>query len=261
MQTSSFLSISIEEEIFIGTEITGLLAFGAGVLSFLSPCTLPLLPVYLSYITGKSVKEVKENNSKEFRRNLIAHSIFFLIGVSAVYISLGLGVSYLGSSLTSIMSGPKAVLLQRLAGIFMIVLGFVVGGWVNIPILLADNRKQVAKKSTSYLSSMFIGLGFAAGWTPCIGPIFSGILLLGISTGTTPILFLMLYVIGFALPFLVASMFIGRMNNILKHSQKLMKIGGVMMIIMGLLMATGQLAYLSEKLSILLINTPFAKLG
>lgn len=107
----------------IGTEITLLVAFTAGALSFLSPCTLPLLPVYLSYITGKSVAEVKENNTKEFRRSLLAHSIFFLLGVSLIYISLGLGASFLGGLLTEAMSGPTATLLQRLAGVLMIVLG------------------------------------------------------------------------------------------------------------------------------------------
>ena len=207
------------------------------------------------------MSEVKENNSYHFRKILFLHSIFFLIGVSLIYISLGLGVSYLGEFLTSIMSGSTAVLLQRLAGVFMIILGLVIGGWVTIPLLLADNRKQVAKKSTSYMSSFFIGLGFAAGWTPCIGPIFSGILLLGISTGSTPIWFLLAYVIGFALPFLIMSFFIGRMQRLLKHTQLLMKIGGITTIIMGILLATGQLSAISAYLSILLEGTPFELLG
>lgn len=189
------------------------------------------------------------------------HSIFFLLGVSAVYMSLGLGVSYLGGFLSSILTGAAATLLQRLAGIFMIVLGFVIGGWLQIPALLGDTRKNATKRTTSFASSFFIGLGFAAGWTPCIGPIFSAILLLGLSTGTTPIVFLLLYVIGFALPFLLVSLFIGRMDGLLKHSQKLMKIGGILMILMGILLFTGQLAYLSEQLAIWLQNTPFQNLG
>ena len=142
------------------------------MLSFLSPCTLPLLPLYLSYITGKSVKEVQENDSKEFRRKLLFHSIFFLLGVSVVYLSLGLGVSYLGNVLTKIMTGSIATLLQRLAGIFMVVLGLVIGGWLKIPMLLSDTRKNTAQRTTSYASSFLIGLGFAAGWTPCIALFF-----------------------------------------------------------------------------------------
>lgn len=183
------------------------------------------------------------------------------MGVSAVYISLGLGVSYLGGFLTNLMTGSTAVLLQRLAGVFMVVLGLVIGGWITIPMMLADNRKHVAKKSTSYVSSFFIGLGFAAGWTPCIGPIFSGILLLGISTGSTPIWFLLAYVIGFALPFLIMSFFLGRMKKLLKHTNTLMKIGGITTIVMGLFLMTGQLAVFSAKLSIWLEGTPFELLG
>lgn len=159
------------------------------------------------------------------------------------------------------MTGPAAILLQRLAGIFMVVLGLVIAGWLKIPALLGDSRKTITRKSTSYASSFFIGLGFAAGWTPCIGPIFSSILLLGLSTGTTPIVFLLLYVIGFSLPFLLVSLFIGRIQNLLKYSDKLMKIGGVLMIIMGVLLFTGYLAQLSEQLSIWLQNTPFSNLG
>lgn len=192
---------------------------------------------------------------------MILHSIFFLLGVSAVYLSLGLGVSYLGSFLTNLMTGATATLLQRLAGIFMIVLGLVIGGWLQIPALLGDSRKTKTKRTTSFASSFFIGLGFAAGWTPCIGPIFSGILLLGLSTGTPPLVFLLLYVVGFAAPFLLVSIFIGRMQNLLKYSEKLMKIGGILMVIMGTLLFTGYLAYFSELLAIWLQNTPFSNLG
>lgn len=231
------------------------------MLSFLSPCTLPLLPLYLSYITGKSVKEVKSNATKGFKKILFIHSVIFLLGVSVVYISLGLGASYMGSIFTELMTGSTSVLLQRLAGLLIIIMGLVTTGWLTIPSLLRDNRKMKAKKTGNYFSSFLIGLGFAAGWTPCIGPIFSSILLLGISTGTPPALYLTLYVIGFALPFLLMTFFIGRMDSILKHSQKLMKIGGVLMIFMGLLLVTGYLETLSEMLARFLQDTPFELLG
>lgn len=159
------------------------------------------------------------------------------------------------------MTGATATLLQRLAGIFMVILGLVIGDWVKIPSLLSDTRKNNTSKTTSFASSFFIGLGFAAGWTPCIGPIFSGILLLGLSTGTTPIVFLLLYIIGFSLPFLLVSLFLGKMQSLLKYSEKLMKIGGVLMIVMGILLFTGQLEFLSEQLSIWLQDTPFQWLG
>ncbi len=237
------------------------MALAAGALSFLSPCTLPLLPLYLSYITGKSVKEVKENNTKAFKKSVMLHSIFFLIGVSTVYVSLGLSITYLGEFFTTLMTGSTSVFLQRIAGLLIVVMGLATAEWLHIPALLKDTRKMNGKRSTSFASSYFIGLGFAAGWTPCIGPIFSSILLIGMSTGSPPAIYLTLYIIGFALPFLLVSFFIGKMDNIMKHSRKLMKIGGVLMIVMGVLLFTGALESLSEMLAQWLQGTPFELLG
>lgn len=175
--------------------------------------------------------------------------------------SLGLGASYLGSAFTNLMTGATSVLIQRLAGLLVIMMGLVTAGWLTIPTLLKDNRKMRTGKTRGYLSSFFIGLGFAAGWTPCIGPIFSSILLIGIATGAPPVLYVTFYILGFILPFLLVSYFIGRMENILKHTEKLMKIGGVLMILMGILLLTGYLENLSEWIARLLQDTPFELLG
>ncbi|OJF91849.1 cytochrome c biogenesis CcdA family protein [Alkalibacterium sp. 20] len=243
------------------TELTALLAFAAGGLSFFSPCTLPLLPLYLSYITGKSVKEVKENQTIAFKKIVMVHSLLFLLGVSVVYVSLGLSISYLGGFFSQLLTGSTSLLLQRIAGLLIIVMGLVTAEWIQIPALLKDTRKMTGKRTTSFLSSFLIGLGFAAGWTPCIGPIFSSILLIGVSTGTPPALYLTLYIIGFALPFLLVSFFIGKMDNVMKHSQKWMKIGGILMIIMGILLFTGTLEMLSEWIAQWSEGTPFELLG
>lgn len=192
---------------------------------------------------------------------MFIHSIIFLVGVSTVYISLGLGASYMGNVFTDLMTGATSTLLQRIAGLLIVIMGLVTTGWLNIPIFLKDNRKMRAKDTGGYIQSYLIGLGFAAGWTPCIGPIFSSILLLGITSGTPPILYLTLYVLGFTLPFLIVTFFIGKMDSILKHSEKLMKIGGVLMIMMGILLFTGYLEILSEMLAGLLQDTPFELLG
>ncbi|GAA0473429.1 cytochrome c-type biogenesis protein CcdA [Alkalibacterium sp. m-11] len=237
------------------------MALAAGALSFLSPCTLPLLPLYLSYITGKSVKEVKENKSKAFKKSVIVHSLFFLVGVSTVYVSLGLSITYLGEVFTKLMTGSTSVFLQRIAGLLVIVMGLATAEWLHIPALLKDTRKMKGNRSTSYVSSFLIGLGFAAGWTPCIGPIFSSILLIGISTGSPPAIYLTLYIVGFILPFLLVSIFIGKMDRIMKHSRQLMKIGGILMIGMGILLFTGALESLSEMLAQWLQGTPFELLG
>ncbi|WP_423190244.1 cytochrome c biogenesis CcdA family protein [Alkalibacterium sp. f15] len=230
-------------------------------MSFFSPCTLPLLPLYLSYITGKSVKEVKENQTIAFKKTVMVHSLLFLLGVSVVYVSLGLSISYLGGFFSQLLTGSTSRLLQRIAGLLIIVMGLVTAEWIQIPALLKDTRKMTGKRTTSFLSSFLIGLGFAAGWTPCIGPIFSSILLIGVSTGTPPALYLTLYIIGFALPFLLVSFFIGKMDNVMKHSQKWMKIGGILMIVMGILLFTGTLEILSEWIAQWLEGTPFELLG
>ena len=146
------------------------------------------------------------------------HSLVFLLGVSTVYITLGLGVSYLGNLFGSIMTGPTSVLLQRLAGLLIIIMGLVTLGYLKIPLLLSDYRKLQTRSGVSFLSTFLIGLGFAAGWTPCIGPIFSSILLLGNAMGSPPVLYLFMYILGFSLPFLFVSFFIGRLKSILKYS-------------------------------------------
>lgn len=207
------------------------------------------------------MNEIKTNETKDFKLRVLSHSIVFLIGVSTVYLSLGLGASYLGNVFSNLMTGSLSTLIQRIAGLLIIVMGLVTAGWLSIPSLLKDTRRVKIKETGNYFSSFFIGLGFAAGWTPCIGPIFSSILLIGISTGTPPLLYLTLYILGFALPFLLVSFFIGNLSGILKHSEKLMKIGGVLMVIMGVLLLTGYLESMSEWIARFLQDTPFEMLG
>ena len=241
--------------------MTTWVAFAAGALSFLSPCTLPLLPLYISYITGLNVQQIKEDNSLSVRRNILLHSLVFLIGVSTVYLTLGLGVSYLGNVFSSVLTGPVSLLLQRLAGLLIILMGLTTVGYLKIPLLLGDHRKLRMNKSVSFLSTFLIGLGFAAGWTPCIGPIFSSILLLGNAMGSPPVLYLLMYVLGFSLPFLLVTFFIGRLKSILKYSETFMKIGGWLMILFGLVLLSGSLETLSIAILHLLEGTPFERLG
>lgn len=251
----------IEEEKTIETDLTLWVAFGAGVVSFLSPCTLPLLPLYISYITGKTIQEVKENQSFKFKKNILLHSLVFLSGVSIVYISLGLGMSYLGEAFSQLMTGSVSVLLQRFSGLLIIFMGLITTGLISIPALSGDYRFLKANKTVSFTSTFLVGLGFAAGWTPCIGPIFSSILLLGNAVGSPPLLYLILYVVGFSLPFLLVSFFITKIKNILKYSNILMKIGGIILILLGILLLTGTMESLSEWMARLMQGTRFELLG
>lgn len=237
------------------------LAIGAGALSFLSPCVLPIFPAYLSYITGISVKDLKENQNAQIRRQLLSHSFFFLLAVSLVFISLGAGASFLGQWVQNLLIGDSGLLIQRIAGIFIIVMGLFVAGWINIPALMKEKRFHYTKKQAGYFGTFFIGLGFAAGWTPCIGPIFGSILLIAASDPSQGIFYTVMYVIGFALPFIVLTFFIGSTRWIVRHSQVIMKTGGALMIIMGLVLFFGLMPIISGFLLDLVQDTWLSKLG
>lgn len=237
------------------------LAMGAGALSFLSPCVLPIFPAYLSYITGISVKELQGNQDVKIRSKLLSHSVFFLLGVSLIFISLGVGASFLGQWIQKLLVGDSGLLIQRLAGVFIIFMGLFVGGWINITALMKEKRFHYSKKPVGYLGTFFVGMGFAAGWTPCIGPIFGSILFLAASNPGQGVFYTVMYVIGFALPFLILTFFLGSTRWIVRHSQIIMKVGGVIMIIMGLVLFTGQMPRITEFMLDLVEDTWLMKLG
>lgn len=238
-----------------------LLSMGAGALSFLSPCVLPIFPAYLSYITGISVKELQGKQDTGMRRKLLSHSLFFLLGVSLVFIGLGVGASFLGQWIQVVLTGNSGVLIQRIAGIFIIVMGLFVAGWITIPALMRERRFQSKARPAGYASTFFVGLGFAAGWTPCIGPIFASILFLGTSQPGHSVLYTFMYVIGFALPFLLLTFFLGSTKWIVRRSGIIMKVGGVIMIIMGLVLFSGEMETIAAYLLDLIEGTWFEKLG
>ena len=122
------------------------LAMGAGALSFLSPCVLPIFPAYMSYITGISVKELQGNKNAKIRRQLLSHSLFFLLAVSLVFISLGASASFLGQWTQKLLFGDSGLFIQRIAGIFIIFMGLFVAGWINVPTLMKERRFQHSRK-------------------------------------------------------------------------------------------------------------------
>lgn len=249
--------IEADTMLFVGM----FLAMGAGALSFLSPCVLPIFPAYMSYITGISVKELQGNKDTKIRRGIVSHSLLFLLGVSLVFISLGAGASFLGKWVQELLIGESGLLIQRIAGVFIIFMGLFVSGWITIPTLMRERRFQQTKKQVGYVGTFFIGLGFAAGWTPCIGPIFGSILFLAASHPGHGIFYTVMYVVGFALPFLVLSFFLGSTRWIVRHSGLIMKIGGVIMIIMGLVLFFGFMPRITEFLLNLIQDTWLSRLG
>ncbi|MFD1607398.1 cytochrome c biogenesis CcdA family protein [Oceanobacillus luteolus] len=238
-----------------------LIAMGAGALSFLSPCVLPIFPAYMSYITGISVKELQGSKSSGMARRLLIHSIFFLFGISIVLLSLGASATFIGQWAQQLLIGDSGLFIQRIAGVFIIVMGLFIGGWINLPSLMKERRFTYSKKPAGYAGTFFIGLGFAAGWTPCIGPIFGSILFLAVSNPGQGIFYTLMYVIGFALPFLLLTFFIGKTRWIVRYSGVIMKMGAVLMIVMGIVLFFGLMPRISGFLLDLIQDTWLVRLG
>jgi len=216
------------------------IAFGAGILSFISPCTLPLYPAYLSYITGISVKDMQNSPQGQTRIKVILHTLFFLLGISVIYIALGLGATFIGEFFIEYKQ-----LIRQISGVLIVLMGLFLVGFLKLEWLMKEKRFEFSRKPVGYLGTTFIGMGFAAGWTPCIGPILSLILALSASDPSSGLTYMIAYILGFSVPFFILSFFIGSTKWILKYSSAIMKAGGVLMIIMGILLYTDQITQIS----------------
>ncbi|MBD7936618.1 MULTISPECIES: cytochrome c biogenesis CcdA family protein [Cytobacillus] len=212
------------------TDVNFIIALGAGFLSFISPCCLPLYPAFLSYITGMSVGELKTENALLQKRSLI-HTLCFLLGFSIVFIAIGFGSSYIGSFFYE-----YADLIRQIGAIFIVLFGLVILGLLKPAFLMKERRFDFKNRPTGYFGSVLIGLAFAAGWTPCSGPILASVILLSATNPGSGLFYMIAYIIGFAVPFLILSFFIGRMKWIKKHNVTIMRIGGILMIVMGVVL-------------------------
>lgn len=206
------------------------LAFGAGFLSFISPCCLPLYPAFLSYITGVSVGELKSENGLVRKRSLI-HTTFFLLGFSSIFIALGFGTSLVGELFQNYQD-----LIRQIGAILIVVFGLMIIGVFTPKFLMKDHRFEFKNRPSGYIGSLLIGMAFAAGWTPCTGPILSAVIWLAATNPNSAMIYMIAYILGFAIPFFVLSFFIGKLGWIKKHNMRIMKIGGYLMIVMGILL-------------------------
>lgn len=218
-----------------------LVAFTAGVLSFLSPCVLPLVPSYIGFLTGMSLEEMTHR-----RRTALLHAFLFVLGFSLVFLLLGATASVLGRSLAF-----HKVWLQRIGGVLIIIFGLVCLGVIKAGVLLQDKRVHLQDKPLGYLGSVLVGMAFAAGWTPCIGPILGGILGLASATETfgRGMLLLGAYSAGLAVPFLLAAWavdrFLGWFQKFRPYLPWVMRASGVLLIVVGILLVTGQFTRLA----------------
>ena len=213
-----------------------LIAFGAGLISFLSPCVLPLIPGYISYISGQSLQEIL--NKKEIN---FFPLILFCLGFSTVFVILGASASFLGQTLLQ-----NSEILRIAAGIIIIIFSLQLIGIINIPYLNFEKR-FAAKESRNILFPYVIGVAFGFGWTPCIGPILGSILALASieETLTRAVILLILYSLGLAIPFVLSGYLIQRFllfsKNFRKNINLISKIGGIILLVTGILILTNQL--------------------
>ena len=213
-----------------------LIAFGAGLISFLSPCVLPLIPGYVSYISGQSLQEILESKKTNF-----FPLVLFCLGFSTVFVLLGASASFLGQALLQ-----NSEILRIVAGIIIIIFSFQLLGIINIPYLNFEKRID-AKESRNILFPYIIGLAFGFGWTPCIGPILGSILAIASieETLTRAIVLLIFYSLGLAIPFVLSGYLIQKFllfsKNFRKNINLISKIGGITLLVTGILILTNQL--------------------
>ena len=228
-------------------EVGIFIAFSAGVFSFLSPCVLPLVPSYLTFVTGMSLEDLQEGVD---RKTTFIHSLLFVIGFSSIFILLGASASFLGQFLRA-----YEIWIARIGGLIIILLGMHLAGVFRITPLLREKRMHLNDKPAGYLGTLGVGVAFGAGWTPCIGPALGAILTYGMTQDTmwAGVGLLSVYSLGLAIPFLLVSL---ALDWFLQTFQKFRtwipiveKASGVLLIVLGVLLLTGQFTVLAAWLN------------
>ncbi len=223
------------------------LALLAGILSFLSPCVLPLVPSYVSFITGVSFEDLTGTvDRKRIRYLTMTNSLAFILGFSSIFIALGASSSVIGNFFFAYQDWIRII-----GGILIIVLGLFVAGFLKLNFLSTEKRIHPGGKPAGYIGTFFVGMTFAAGWTPCIGPILGTILLYASSKASTVygLKLLSVYSLGLAIPFFASSLainsFLSYSKKIHKYMRSIMIISGLLLILFGILLLTNQLRVLT----------------
>ena len=217
-------------------------AFTAGILSFLSPCVLPLIPAYFTFITGFSLEKLTENRNSEITKKVFLSTVLFVSGFSLIFILMGASASYLGSLMFNYRG-----LIRVIGGILIILMGVHLTGIIRIPGLDIEKRINIEKKPLHFLGIVIIGMAFGAGWSPCIGPLLGSILIIASSQETVwqGIVLLAIYSSGLALPFIIMSVFIHLLLIVIKKASRVLQYvnaaAGILLIIVGLILVTNKL--------------------
>jgi cytochrome c-type biogenesis protein len=229
------------------TDVNVFVAFAAGVFSFLSPCVLPLIPSYLSFVSGVSLDDMRSEQARSrVRWRVILNSIAFIIGFSLVFISLGASASFLGGLFLSYRN-----IIRILGGIFILLVGLYLVGVFKIAALERYLQINLKDKPAGYLGSILVGITFAVAWTPCVGPILGATLALASTAGevTRGTLLLTSYAAGLALPFFLSALainsFLQVSQQLRRHMQTIYAVGGLLLIAVGILLITDYMTLLN----------------
>ena len=232
-------------------QVTLLAAFVAGILSFVSPCVLPLIPGYVSFVSGVSLDEMRAGEATAgSRRQVLITSLFFVLGFSLVFIALGASASAIGKFLFA-----QLPILAKIAGVLLVVFGLHMMGVFRIALLENEKRVHTNRKPAGPIGAMLVGVAFAFGWTPCIGPILGGILAIASSKQTIweGVRLLTAYSLGLGIPFLLTSIainqFFAAAKRIRKHYHAVEMVSGGLLVAIGVLIFTGRFTVIVQFLS------------
>lgn len=230
--------------------VTVIVALSAGLITFLSPCILPVFPSYLAFITGISVEELShENNLKIARKTVIVNSLLFILGFSIIFILLGASATFIG-----IFLNKNIRWFEIFGGAIVIILGLHFAGVFKLKFFDREKKIHLSEKPIGFLGAALVGMAFGAGWTPCVGPMLVAILTVAASTQDIfkGIVILISYSVGLGIPFFISGLIV---HKFLEHFQRIKKyfriistIGGVLLIIIGILLITGYFASLTSYL-------------
>ncbi len=225
-------------------------ALSAGLLSFLSPCVLPLVPSYIAFISGVSIEELSSQESvRRVRRKVILSALFFVFGFSLIFIALGASATFIGKFMAKNIRWVEVI-----GGLFIILMGLHFAGILRLRFLDRERAVHLEKKPLGLFGTLVVGMAFGAGWTPCVGPILGSILMLAATTQSVVkgVILLAFYSAGLGLPFLVAGFLIHRFfeyfQSIRKHFRAIAIAGGVLLIVVGAALLTGYFSHLTAVL-------------
>ena len=230
-------------------DISVFIALSAGVLTFFSPCTFPLIPSYISFITGCSINDLLDDKRQRTKRghlkNIIMETLLFVLGFTLVFTALGASATYLGGFLLN-----NKTIISAVGGIIVVLFGIHLTGIIKIKYLEYEKRFHLKYKPTNLFGSLIVGITFAIGWTPCIGPILGGLLTYAAMQGTVyqGMLLLSVYSIGLGIPFLITGLCIGAFFN---SFQKLMRYSRAISIASGLLLVGVGILIMTDNLNII----------